>query len=294
MNERWLRIALAVVAVAVLVVLVATTASSTVTFDPYNPDWNGTSEFRALAAEQGSAELITDASAYDGLDADRSVVFVLAPEQPHYARSGQAMQSYMDRGGTVVVAGDRGRSADWLVQNLTRYRIDRTPVRDLAAFTEGTALPLVHPPADRPIDGVDSVATNLPGSIDNVPDEQRVLVTASTAFRDADGDGEPDDDEPLGPFTVAATQSVGDGRMIVLADPSLFIDSMLDRADNRAFVTHLFGDADRVVIDRSHATSGRPPLYAALDVLRSSPAAQILVFGAVAIGLAAIVGWTRR
>lgn len=294
MIDRWLQVALAVVAVALFVTLVATTASSTAPFDPYNADWNGTSEFQTLAAEQGSTQLVTDASEYDRLEPDRSVVFVVAPDRPYYARSGRAVRSYVERGGTVVVAGDRGPPAEYLVRNLTSYRLDRRPVRDLSSFTEGSALPLVQPPDDRPIDGVDGVATNLPGSIDDVPAEQRLLVTSSTAYRDADGDEEPDDSEPLGPFTVAATQSVGDGRVVVLADPSVLIDGMIDRADNRAFLTSLFGDADQIVLDRSHVATSRPPLYAALDVLRNSPAAQIAVFGTIAIALAGVVGWTRR
>ncbi|MFB6163054.1 MAG: DUF4350 domain-containing protein [Halococcoides sp.] len=293
MIDRWLQVAVLVVALALGATLVATTTTSSATFDPYNSGWNGTSEFRALAADHGQATLITEGT-YTRLDPDRSVVVVLAPTEAYYARSGRALQSYLNQGGTVVVAGDRGRPADWLVQNLTDYRLNRTPVRDLASYTKGPALPLVHPPADRPIDGVESVATNLPASIENVPPEKRMLVTSATAYRDADGDAHPDDSEPLGPFTVAASQSVGDGRVIVLADPSVVIDSMIDRADNRAFVTTLFGDADRIYLDRSHVTAPQPPLYGAIDTLRSNPAAQIGVFAVIAVSLAGIGGWISR
>lgn len=293
MNDRWLMGALLLLAVALGATLIATTTTSSVTFGPYNPGWNGTGEFHALAAEQGTVERLEEVEQFDGLDSERSVIVVMAPDRPYYARSGRPLRSFVERGGTVVIAGDRGRSADWLTQNLTGYRINRTPIRDLAAFREGTALPLVEPPADRPIEGVETVETNLPGSVEGAPSEQRLLVTSPTAYRDVDGDGDADPGEPMGPFTVAASQPIGDGQVIVLADPSIAIDDMIDRQDNRAFLRHLLGDADRIYVDRSHAATGRPPLIAALETLQSSPVAQIAVFGGLVVALAGLLARWR-
>jgi len=40
-----------------------------------------------------------------------------------------------------------------------------------------------------------------------------------------------------------------------VSDPSLFINTMLERADNRAFARNLYETHDRVVLDVSHAGS---------------------------------------
>jgi hypothetical protein len=78
--------------------------------------------------------------------------------------------------------------------------------------------------------------------------------------------------------------------VVAVSDPSLFLNAMLDRPGNTAFVEWLFADADTVLLDYSHA-GGRPPLIALLTALRASPAAQVSLG---LLGVAGVLLWTRR
>jgi hypothetical protein len=124
-----------------------------------------------------------------------------------------------------------------------------------------------------------------------------ILVnTSSFAYLDTDGDGELDDSERLGQYPVATTEPVGDGRVVVVGDPSIFIIAMLDRPDNRAFLRTIVGAHDRLLIDYSH-TARLPPLVLAILALRESSALQLL-FGVGALGIVGLWGyrpaWVRR
>jgi hypothetical protein len=76
--------------------------------------------------------------------------------------------------------------------------------------------------------------------------------------------------------------------VIVVGDPSLFINSMLDESDNRQFVTALVSQRTHTLLDGSH-TAATPPLVGATLALRSSP---VLAGGVIAvlIGMIAAVG----
>jgi len=57
-----------------------------------------------------------------------------------------------------------------------------------------------------------------------------------------------DPKEPYGPFHVACLINVGHGRIIVISDSSIFINSMITIGDNANFIKALIGDKDAYVI----------------------------------------------
>ena len=64
-----------------------------------------------------------------------------------------------------------------------------------------------------------------------------------------------DTDEPQGPFAVAAGKKVNGGRLQVISDTSLIINSMLVKNDNHRFVSYLAshnGPPETLLLDRSH------------------------------------------
>ncbi len=78
-------------------------------------------------------------------------------------------------------------------------------------------------------------------------------------------------DQP-GPFSLLAEIHVGPGRIMLLSDPSIFINNMIDRGTNRAFARELFtylarqANADTIVIDHNHLgwSPMAPVLYVGL------------------------------
>jgi hypothetical protein len=100
----------------------------------------------------------------------------------------------------------------------------------------------------------------------------------------------PDDGSELQSNPVVTVELVGAGEVIVVGDPSLFINSMLDESDNRQFVSTLVNQRTHTLLDGSH-TASLPPLVGITLTLRSSPA---LAGGVVAILIGAIAAVGRQ
>jgi hypothetical protein len=89
---------------------------------------------------------------------------------------------------------------------------------------------------------VSSLALNYASSLE-VEDLNVVARSSPFSYLDLNHDGDRNASEPVGPLPVAGQMVVGTGRLILLADPSIFINTMLAAEDNRRFVQSLLGSA---------------------------------------------------
>jgi hypothetical protein len=121
-----------------------------------------------------------------------------------------------------------------------------------------------------------------------------VLVRSSTfSYLDRNANGAIDPEESLAARPVVAVEPVGEGRVVAVSDPSVFLNAMLEREGNRRFARNLLGSGDRVLLDVSHSTV--PPLSAAVLAVRSSPGLGFaLAVGTLSAVWAWGVGWTGR
>lgn len=286
-------LAVALFATLVLGVGVGVTTSTT-TYGAYSSEWDGASGVRALATEtHAETAVIYTTSDYSSVDATTSVVFIISPERSYSDAEAARIGSFVRDGGTVVIADDfRPHSNDLLDRLDASARVNGTPLRDERHNFRSGALPIAtRPVADQYTRGVEQVTLNRPTTV--TPNGSAVLVRSSNfSYLDTDADGELDDGEPLRSYPVVTVEPVGAGDVIVVSDPSLFINSMLERPDNRAFVEAVIAPHDTVLLDYSHVEE-RPPLRIALYVIRRSPLLQFLV-GAASLGVIALASYRRR
>ncbi|WP_348608933.1 DUF4350 domain-containing protein [Halobaculum rarum] len=290
--------------VAVLVVAVVFAGgTSAAAFGSYNPAWDGASQLRAVGADAGAeVTVLTNASEYDGVDPNGTVAVVLSPDRPYTAAERDRLRRFVERGGTLVVAEDFGEHGNALLAATgSSLRVDGRTLRDEREYYRSPALPVAPSVADHPLTtGVDRLTLNYGTVVTSASSANGSSVAATNAtvlvnssrfsYLDGDGDAELDNEERLRARPVAAVESIGDGRVVVVSDPSAFINAMLERSNNRRFAAALFGAHDRVLLDYSH-TAGQPPLAALALALRKSSLATALVGG----GLLAAVGlWVRR
>lgn len=137
---RVLLVALAeVTAVALLVVA----RTSTAAFGTYNPAWDGASELRDLARDTGAeATVAPDLEPYGAADPDETVAVVFAPDEPYTDEEAAELRSFLERGGTLVVADDFGSTGNALLADLgAESRIDGTLLRDERHYDRSPALP---------------------------------------------------------------------------------------------------------------------------------------------------------
>jgi len=294
-------VTLLVITNAGLFVAMSTTGAA---YGPYNAEWDGGSMLRQEVDATGATpELVRTTGSYVEADSD-GVAFVLSPTDAYDTRDVARVQQFVTRGGTLVVAGESTNATDGttttndLLAGLdVATRLNGTTVRDAQNNYRNDSLPRATNVSDhRLVDGVDRLTLNY-GTVLDVPERAAgganrptVLArTASSAYLDENGDGELNDTEQLGSFPVAAVEPVGDGRVVVVSDASVFTNAMLEQQGNAAFTRALAANASTAMLDYSHRPPLAPLTYAVL-VVRGTPLAQVTL-AALALGLVAL--WAR-
>lgn len=284
------------VLVALLVVtvvgLVFAASTSSAAFGSYNAAWDGASELREEAQAVGTeSDIVRNTSRYATVTPNGTLAIILSPQSGYGPAETDRIRRFVRNGGTLLVAEDFGRhSNDLLARIGAEARVSGQLLRDERYNYHSPALPVARNVSNHTLtQGVAALTLNHGTFVR--PNGATVLVSTSPyAYVDTNGNAELDDQDRVGTYPVATVESVSDGRVIVVGDPSIFINVMLDRPGNRAFVRSLFSAHERVLLDYSHAGQ-LPPLAVALLVLRDVPSLQFLLgmAGIVAIGL-----WTRN
>ncbi|WP_214041475.1 DUF4350 domain-containing protein [Methanoculleus sp.] len=251
---------------AVLLILLlaggAAYVHATTTTEEYsrcNVGWNGTS---GLAAEEvrDLASLPPDAT-----------LLILAPDLPFTPEEAGYLRAFLDGGGRVLI-GDEEGGANGLLADLGSTM--RVRPGDLASLERDHADPglfsgYVVGNASL-VAGVETVLLNRPATVEG---GEPLIETSIFTWDDADGDGRVSGDETFARRVVAAHE----GSLIVLGDPSLFVNAML--AENPVFIESL----GPVLIDAAHSRTGtaNPIVNTILWIQETPPAAAAIAALAV-------------
>jgi len=80
-----------------------------------------------------------------------------------------------------------------------------------------------------------------------------LALSSSFSFIDLDGNQAWNGDEPTGPLPVISRHNLGSGQVILVADPSLFINSMQAIESNDHFIQNIAATTTtELLIDQSH------------------------------------------
>ena len=270
--------------------LIGAAGTSTASFGAYNPQWDGTSDFRDHVDTQTESRIIVDTAAYDTQTATDSIAIILAPTTSYSPNESQRLRSFLDRGGTVLIADDFGSHSNPLLAAIgADARFSRLQLRDERQYYRGPALPIAPNVTEtRFTDGVTQLTLNGATAVE--PGNATPIVTSSpVAYLDRNATGTFSPGDELGAYPVVTVESVGAGQVIAVSDPSLFINSMLTQPDNQAFATQITATHSRVLFDYSHAAP-LPPVARLLLLVRSSAPFQVGA-GLATLGLWLAVRW---
>lgn len=287
------QLALLALTVAAVASVVLVTGGSGATFGIYNGDWDGSSELRDIAAEEGlERQIVYDTRQYERDPDGQTVAVVLSPDDGYSRQEAERIRAFVLNGGTLVVAEDFGTHSNDLLRSVgATARVDGALLRDEWQYFQRPTMPRVTQFDDRGrFRGVGPVVLNYGTAV--VPGEASVLArSASSAYLDRNLNGSLDNSESVRSYPVVTTERFGQGTVIVVSDPSIFINTMLGRPNNRAFVRALLTPYDNVLIDYSNAQS-RPPLFwFVLSLVQSSPTIQFALTGG---GLSVVGLWSVR
>ncbi|MFP9193531.1 DUF4350 domain-containing protein [Natrialbaceae archaeon A-CW1-1] len=267
-------------------------ATSATAFAPYNPSWDGTSEFRSQLEADPTAEteLITDTEDYETTDPNQTVSFVIAPEESYDPTDAQRISQFVDRGGTLVVLENFGTGGDQLLFDLgTEARVDGQLLHDERNHQRGPTMPTATNVTTHSLtEGVNQLSLNYASAVES--GNATVLVATSEYAYLGNETTDLEDVDTLESYPVATVEEIGDGQVVVVSDPSLVINAMIDEPDNDAFVRGLYAGNDHVLIDVSKSDDV-PPLIGALLTVRGSASLQLLL-GGLGVGIVAAL-WSQ-
>lgn len=278
------RLLLVALGLSLLVVILLAGATSTTAFGAYTETWEGASELRQLGDRTDTpTDIVRNVTAYPA-NGSGTLAIVLSPDRPYSPAERQQLSRFIQSGGTLLVAEDFGRHSNALLAGVgAQSRVDGRLVRDERHYAQSPAMPVATNLTSHPLTNDSDTLTLNHGTVLDPAENATVIAhTSEFAYLDANRNAALDDNETLARYPVVAIEPVGAGRVILVSDPSLFINTMLERDGNRAFARALFVAPERVLIDTSHAAGQLPPLRLGLLVLRDTPVLAI-VLGSLAI-----------
>ncbi|MHB1262010.1 MAG: DUF4350 domain-containing protein [Thermoplasmatota archaeon] len=224
----------------------------------------------------------------DGLlDPARTLVVVLSPPRAASAGDAEALTSFLERGGTVLVADDFGQANSLT----TAFGVAFERVRLVDPDGNATVARIEGREHLIGLDGPTGLKLTPGGSAE-------VLAWSSNAsFLDRDGNGLIGAADPVGPFPVLAEVEVGTegGRLFALSDSAPLLAEGADAAGNAAFRLAILDAAlpegGIVLFDEGQSVSdpALASLAAAVQAAANAPWRYVLLglAGILALGLLA-------
>jgi len=279
------------VLLAAALLLTAHLTSNTLEFSRYNTGWNGTSLFFS-ALDRHRVTDITDPAGLAGYN--NTTLLLIAPEREPTGQETDAYRAFLERGNTILLADDFGTGNAILRAMGSRISILPGNLSSLdRAYGDPYSVVVYNVTNVNPVGPLSSVVLNRAAPLEG---GTPLLRTSFLSWTDTNGNERIDSDEALGAFSVMAHEKIGSGELIVLSDPSIFINSMQDvdeKYDNRKLIGNLVTRQEPVLIDQMNSrTTGTEGLSTILHVMKTTLSTEMLFI--VVLLLIAAVAWKRK
>ncbi|MGM0405539.1 MAG: DUF4350 domain-containing protein [Thermoplasmatota archaeon] len=232
-------------------------------FSIYNTGWNGCSRLAVRTYETGeftpNLKLANDREIevtqrsileYSVVPNSTSMMF-LGPNLDFTQGDIDHIHDFLMDGGKIVLADDYGNGNQLLGGLNTSSRFAEETLYDLS-FEKNPEFSVVYDFRDH------ALTQNLSFVMLNRPTYLRLGSEAVPLMNTSEGSWvERDDgDHRIGKSPVMSLEPYGDGELILLSDPSMMINSMLDRLDNEIVMMNLLDyiseDRSDIILDESH------------------------------------------
>ncbi|MDA4126926.1 MAG: hypothetical protein OK452_06965 [Thaumarchaeota archaeon] len=252
-------------------------------FSPTNTAWNGMSTFVSVDKPvllNGLASLPTDGVGF--------VLMEVGPSVPFTNSEAGVASLFVRSGGTLVVADDFG-SGNTLLQGMgLSSRFNGSLLAD-PLFNFQNSWLVVVPRVE--MTNTSGLALNYASTLSVADQGAQVLGYSSDfSYIYPTQPGQTISNAPQGPFPVLAKVPFGTGNVILVSDSSVFINSMIGRSSNSAFLRDL--SRGTVLFDTSHLTIGPTSTVRSFELsaysLLSIPEVK---YSLALVGLAAITAY---
>ena len=281
-----------IILLASALLLAAHLTSNTVEFSRYNTGWNGTSAFFSGL----DRHRVTDVTDPAGLatNGNSTILLVIAPDRHPTAEETDAYRAFLERGNTLFLADDFGTGNEILHGIGSRISILPGNLSSIdRAYGDPYSVVVYNVTNVSPVQSLSAVVLNRAAPLEG---GTPLLMTSFLSWTDTNGNQRIDSGEALGTFPVMAKEKIGNGELVVLSDPSIFINAMQDldgKYDNPKLIENLAGGGGPVLISQMNSrTSGTEGLSTILHVMKTTLSTEILVI--IVLLLIAAVAWKRK
>ena len=251
-------------------------------FRTENPFWNGTKDISS----------VIPASPVKSLSelpiSPQEVTFILIPYLNFTLAELEELNNFVTRGGTLVLADDYGYGNQILEHLGLKARFSGQPLLDPLINYKNKWFPQVSHLKSSPVTlNSERLVFNHATCLTDVETADALALSSSFSFLDLNGNQTWEEDEPTGPLPVISQHNLGSGQIILIADPSLFINSMQTMESNYNFIQNIAAiTTSKLLIDQSHLPpSNLHQTKNLLTYMRGSLATPLGTLGLVILAL---------
>jgi len=217
-------------------------------FRAENPFWNGISDVASnyqLSPLEALSELPTS---------PRGASLILIPYQSLQSAELEALQGFVAQGGTLFLADDYGYGNQVLQYLGLQARFSGQVLFDPLHNYKNGWFPRIDRFKSHPLtSNTESLIFNHATCLINVDSDDALALSSPFSFLDLNGNQTGDEGEPVGPLPVISQHKLNSGQIILIADPSIFVNSMQAIGSNGAFIQGMADiTAASLFIDQSH------------------------------------------
>lgn len=225
---------------------------STDSYSLSNPYWNGMTilrqDFRPV--QLSNMQNLTLLYPF----ADNYALLLIGPTLSYSQQDASYISNFLSKGGEVIIADDFGTGNQILQLLGLKSRFSGILLVDPLYNIKAEQLPII---TQVNLTGVRAIAFNYATYL-NLSDSAKVLAYSSPfSFGDISGIGKYSPQDPQGPLPVMVEIQYGKGQIILIADSSLYLNSMINQQDNMASLSTLL-QGRNAVIDTSHWVYSTP------------------------------------
>ena len=264
--------------VAIILSVVIWSLPSTGDFHANNLSWNG-------AKDTNSFLPMSPLHSLDELPAVVHETTLLVIPYLDFTNSElKKLSDFVNRGGNLILADDFGFGNHALDYLGLEARFAGQPLLDPVYYYINPSFPRIIDIKPTPITGdVEVLTLNHATGLHNIEEDEAAAISSLFSFLDENGNGKKDELEATGPLPVISQHSLGNGTVILISDPSIFINSMNDIGNNDVFLMNLSAfTTSSILIDESHLPQSKLDRSRGMVVsLRKFLTAPISVIGLI-------------
>lgn len=220
-------------------------------FSIYNPGWNG---YSMLKEKLGATIIVENfEKTLNSISNPKETALITVAYKPYSMFELEAVRNYLTYGGTLILMDDYGYGnlvLNYLNTPLTIAK--NSSLLDPFENFKNKKFPKAKVVGENKYIVLNHASAIIVGKEESQIKIVTILAYSSPfAYLDLNGNEVWDKDEPKGPLPIAASLKYGEGTLIVISDPSIVINSMLNFENNLEFIEKLV-KGKKVFIDQTH------------------------------------------